>query len=126
MFLALLEALLTFAGAHPYFRTEDPLVGFSGLQHLFVEAPAESGAFLHANPAKLMHFNSQFLPKKNPQAPIAFSPWAGLSLTDIPGAIRSAMPLAGLERLLDGTLYVCLERKASHPATGKVGRESLK
>ncbi|MEO6097908.1 MAG: tetratricopeptide repeat protein [Fibrobacteria bacterium] len=65
-FLALLEAIFALAGVQPIFLTEDPLVGFTGLQPLFVEAPAESGAFLRTNPAKLNHFNFQSFPRMKP------------------------------------------------------------
>jgi tetratricopeptide (TPR) repeat protein len=66
LFLGLLEALLALAGVLPISFTEDPLVGFSGLQPLFVEEPSESGALLRTHPAKLGHFNSQSFPRKKP------------------------------------------------------------
>lgn len=66
LFLGLLEALLALAGVLPISLAEDPLVGFSGLQPLFVEEPSGSGALLRTNPAKLGHFNSQSFPRKKP------------------------------------------------------------
>lgn len=66
LFLALLEAFLALGGVQPIALTEDPLVGFSGLQPLFVEEPSDSGVMLRTNPAKLRHFNDQTFPLKKP------------------------------------------------------------
>jgi tetratricopeptide (TPR) repeat protein len=65
LFLALLEGLLALGGVQPIALTEDPLVGFSGLQPLFLEEPSESGV-MRTNPAKLGHFNDQTFPLKKP------------------------------------------------------------
>jgi tetratricopeptide (TPR) repeat protein len=66
LFLALLETFFALGGVQPISLTEDPLVGFSGLQPLFVEEPSESGVMLRTNPAKLGHFNDQTFPLKKP------------------------------------------------------------
>lgn len=66
VFLALLEAAFALAGVRPLSLTEDPLVGFSGLQPLFTEAPAESAGVMRTNPVKLTHFNPQSFPRKKP------------------------------------------------------------
>lgn len=65
-FLGLLEAVLALAGVRPIALTEDPLVGFSGLQPLFLESPSSAGALMRTNPAKLGHFNAQSFPLKKP------------------------------------------------------------
>jgi tetratricopeptide (TPR) repeat protein len=67
VFLMILEALLALAGVRPLALTEDPLVGFTGLQPLFVEAAPDSGDWLRTNPAKLGHFNPQSFPRKKPE-----------------------------------------------------------
>lgn len=65
VFFALAEGLLAMAGFKPLSVTEDPYVGFSGLQPLFVDSTASDGsAYWVTNPAKLAHFNPQRF-KKN-------------------------------------------------------------
>ena len=66
LFLLLLETLLAVAGVRPLALTEDPLVGFSSQQPLFVEDPVAAGAAMKTNPAKLSHFNPQGFPRKKP------------------------------------------------------------
>ncbi len=66
LFLLLLEGLLAAAGVRPLALTEDPLVGFSSLQPLFVEDPASGNELLKTNPAKLTHFNAQSFPREKP------------------------------------------------------------
>jgi tetratricopeptide (TPR) repeat protein len=66
LFLLLLEALLAAAGVRPLALTEDPLVGFSSRQPLFVEDAATGSAILKTNPAKLTHFNAQSFPREKP------------------------------------------------------------
>lgn len=67
IFLILLELVLAAAGVRPLALTEDPLVGFSSLQPLFVEKASPIGpAVMTTNPAKLAHFNAQTFPTKKP------------------------------------------------------------
>jgi len=62
---ALAEGLLALAGVQPLSLTEDPYVGFSSLQPLFVDsAGADGRVYQVTNPAKLPHFNHQRFPKE--------------------------------------------------------------
>ncbi|HLP40740.1 MAG TPA: hypothetical protein VK465_04470, partial [Fibrobacteria bacterium] len=65
VFLGLLELVLLAAGVRPLALTEDPMVGFSSLQPLFVERTGADGSpeFV-TNPTKLNHFNAQRFPAK--------------------------------------------------------------
>ena len=63
-FFGLLEILLRFAGVKPLALTEDPFVGFSSSQPLFLEATSPQGEkILTTSPPKLEHFNRQSFPR---------------------------------------------------------------
>ncbi len=64
LFLLLAEAVLYFAGIKPLSLTEDPFVGFSTSQPLFIEQTNTDGQItMVTNPVKLEHFNPQSFPK---------------------------------------------------------------
>jgi tetratricopeptide (TPR) repeat protein len=61
------EGILYIAGVRPLSLTEDPYVGFSSTQPLFIETKTDSGVRMVTNPVKLTHFNAQgFMRKKEP------------------------------------------------------------
>ena len=62
VFLALLEFVLYLSGIRPLYLTEDPFVGFSSTQPLFVERDSAGIPMMVTNPPKLEHFNRQSFP----------------------------------------------------------------
>ena len=67
VFFSLLEATLALAGVLPLALTEDPYVGFSSMQPLYVEKAGAGGVKeMITNPAKVKNFNSQSFPRKKP------------------------------------------------------------
>ena len=66
-FFALVESGLWIAGVQPLSLTEDPFVGFSSSQPLYIEDPnPQAPGMLITNPTKLSIFNPQTFPRKKP------------------------------------------------------------
>ena len=64
LFFLACELILMAAGLRPLALTEDPYVGYSSSQPLFVERSGSDGKpLMITNPVKLSHFNSQQFPK---------------------------------------------------------------
>ncbi len=67
LFFLLCETVLFLAGVQPLALTEDPYVGYSASQPLFLEQTGPDGkAMMVTNPVKLTHFNSQSFPLAKP------------------------------------------------------------
>jgi tetratricopeptide (TPR) repeat protein len=107
LFIALLEGLLAIAGVRPLYLTEDPFVGFSSLQPLFVEKKGDDGRVtMVTSSAKLTHFNGQAFPRdKDPNAYRIFSlggsttyghPWR--DPVSFSGWLRELLPAADARR----------------------------
>ncbi len=65
IFFGLCETILFLTGLKPLALTEDPYIGFSASQPLFIEEAGSAGQTLMVtNPVKLTHFNKQSFPKE--------------------------------------------------------------
>ncbi len=67
LFFAFSETALRLAGVQPLSLTEDPFVGFTSVQPLFIEKKSADGkVMMVTNPAKYSHFNRQSFPQVKP------------------------------------------------------------